>query len=254
MDFAIGEKSTLAKGAILGAIIVIAIVIGALALRSGMPSDKIDNGDTVILKISMFYQNGSTAAPRYEETIRIGDAQISPAFDNNIVGLKKGSKKEFTLEAADAFGNVDLSLFRQYPKFKTFDRVMTVPNIDIRSGLPPSKDIISEGEKIKVMQWPWPILILDIDSENITFAHEPVLNSLYIDPLILVWPIKITKLTNDEVTMEFLPKIGSVADDEDLGRGQVVDFDSEKVIVDYNHELAGQAILFKVEILEVQKD
>ena len=46
----------------------------------------------------------STKVNNKPAIINMGDNSISPAFEHELLGLKAGESKEFTLEAKDAFG------------------------------------------------------------------------------------------------------------------------------------------------------
>lgn len=77
----------------------------------------------IIVHITMKLADGSAAdstkVNNKPAKIIMGDASISPAFEQQLLGLKEGESKEFTLNASDAFGEsnpdnihyVDLSKF-----------------------------------------------------------------------------------------------------------------------------------------------
>ena len=246
-------KSTMMKGAIIGAGIVVLIVAGFLLFSQGSAGEKISYGDTVTLSYTMYYAKNNTQIAETDELkLKVGDSRISAAFDKKLLGMKNGDKKKFTLTVDDAFGRYNLNLIRQYPKFNTFDRTMVVTLEEIRSTTT-SQYNISEGAEIRTAEWSWPILIQKIDKGDVTIYHKPVLNSLYVDPLILIWPLKVVKLTNATVTIEQMPRIGSVVDDETLGRGRVVYIEQDRITADYNKLLAGNDITFEVTIQNMQK-
>lgn len=251
---AIKIAETLNKKIFLAVNVVILLVIVFLVFQSYSGKGGINYGDTVTLKYTMYYaKNNSQIASADNYALKAGDAKISAAFDKNILGLKAGSKKKFTLAAKDIFGAYSLDMVRQYPKFNTFNKTDTVTLGELRA-VTTSQYNITEGAKIKVTKfWPWPILLKKIDGDVVTIEHMPVLNSLYLDPFILIWPIKVTGITNTTVTIEQMPKMTSVVDDEQLGHGRVIDIGSEKITVDYNREFAGFDILFDVEIINVKK-
>ncbi len=62
----------------------------------------------IIAHITMKLSDGSAAdstkVNKKPAKIIMGDASISPAFEAQLVGMKAGDSKEFTLAAADAFG------------------------------------------------------------------------------------------------------------------------------------------------------
>lgn len=68
----------------------------------------IEANSTIITHITMKLADGSAAdstkVNNKPAKIIMGDKSISPAFEQELLGLKKGDSKEFTLEAVDAFG------------------------------------------------------------------------------------------------------------------------------------------------------
>lgn len=68
----------------------------------------IQDDSTIIAHITMKLPDGSAAdstkVNNKPAKIIMGDQSISPAFEAQLIGLKSGESKEFTLEAKDAFG------------------------------------------------------------------------------------------------------------------------------------------------------
>lgn len=69
----------------------------------------INESSHVIVHITMKLADGSAAdstkVNNKPAKIIMGDQSISPAFENNLIGLKAGESKEFTLQSLDAFGD-----------------------------------------------------------------------------------------------------------------------------------------------------
>ncbi len=88
----------------------------------------------IIVHITMKLSDGSAAdstkVNNKPAKIIMGDASISPAFEAQLLGLKAGESKEFTLEAKDAFGesNPDNIHYMDIDKF-TDDAPAKVGNI-----------------------------------------------------------------------------------------------------------------------------
>lgn len=62
----------------------------------------------IIFHVTMKLEDGSAAdstkVNNKPAKLRMGDGSLSPAFESNLMGLKAGDEKEFTLFAKDAFG------------------------------------------------------------------------------------------------------------------------------------------------------
>ncbi|WP_068545764.1 FKBP-type peptidyl-prolyl cis-trans isomerase [Thalassotalea crassostreae] len=75
-------------------------------------SDKtIENNSTLLMHITMKLSDGSAAdstkVNNKPAQVTLGDQSLSPAFEQHLLGLSAGNSKEFTLEAKDAFGEVN---------------------------------------------------------------------------------------------------------------------------------------------------
>ncbi|WP_448568702.1 FKBP-type peptidyl-prolyl cis-trans isomerase [Thalassotalea ganghwensis] len=74
-------------------------------------SKVIKHDSKIIVHITMKLADGSAAdstkVNNKPAKIIMGDESISPAFEQQLLGLTVGDSKEFTLQAADAFGEIN---------------------------------------------------------------------------------------------------------------------------------------------------
>lgn len=72
---------------------------------------QIQSDSSILVHITMKLSDGSAAdstkVNNKPAKIIMGDNSISPAFEAQLIGMKKGDSKEFTLEAKDAFGETN---------------------------------------------------------------------------------------------------------------------------------------------------
>lgn len=142
-------------------------------------SQLIEKDSHILVHITMKLADGSAAdstkVNNKPAKIIMGDQSISPAFEQQLLGLKTGESKEFTLEAKDAFGE---------------------PNPD---------------------------------------------NIHYVD---------VTKFS-----AEAPAKVGNIVNFTQPGGvelpGMITDVSGNSVTVDFNHPLAGQAVTFIIDVVEV---
>jgi FKBP-type peptidyl-prolyl cis-trans isomerase SlpA len=86
---------------------------------------EIKEDSTIVVHITMKLSDGSAAdstkVHNKPAKIIMGDRSISPAFETQLLGMKVGDSKEFTLEAVDAFGesNPDNIHYMEIDKFTT---------------------------------------------------------------------------------------------------------------------------------------
>ncbi|WOH39174.1 FKBP-type peptidyl-prolyl cis-trans isomerase [Thalassotalea fonticola] len=66
---------------------------------------------SILMHITMKLSDGSAAdstkVNNKPAKVNMGDQSLSPAFEQQLLGLNQGDSKEFTLEAKDAFGDVN---------------------------------------------------------------------------------------------------------------------------------------------------
>ncbi|MDN3651708.1 FKBP-type peptidyl-prolyl cis-trans isomerase [Thalassotalea ponticola] len=71
----------------------------------------VSENSSLLMHITMTLSDGSAAdstkVNNKPARVNLGDSSISPAFEQQLLGLKQGDEKEFTLEAKDAFGEVN---------------------------------------------------------------------------------------------------------------------------------------------------
>ena len=77
-------------------------------------------GDKMVVKIDYTgtLADGSefdTSKGRDPLEFMVGNGQMIPKFEENLMGLRKGDKKTFTIVAADAYGERDETLLIEYP-------------------------------------------------------------------------------------------------------------------------------------------
>jgi FKBP-type peptidyl-prolyl cis-trans isomerase SlpA len=74
-------------------------------------TEQIQSDSSILVHITMKLSDGSAAdstkVNNKPAKIIMGDNSISPAFEAELIGMKQGESKEFTLEAKDAFGETN---------------------------------------------------------------------------------------------------------------------------------------------------
>jgi FKBP-type peptidyl-prolyl cis-trans isomerase SlpA len=75
---------------------------------TSIDNKEITSTSSILVHITMKLSDGSAAdstkVNNKPAKIVMGDSSISPAFEAQLLGMKQGESKEFTLEAIDAFG------------------------------------------------------------------------------------------------------------------------------------------------------
>lgn len=139
----------------------------------------IERGSKVTLHFALKLAGGDIVDSTFDKnpaTFTLGDGNLLAGFENKLLGLRKGERKQFTVSPEEAFGQPNPNNVQHF-KRGDFD-----PAMELYEGL-----VISFADASK--------------------AELP---------------------------------------------GVVTRFDTETVVVDFNHPLAGRVIYFEVEILDVQ--
>lgn len=82
----------------------------------------IKNGDTVVLEYEGKLESGEVfdsskhGDHSHPLTFKVGEKKVIPGFENAVVGMKKGEKKEFTIEPKDAYGEPNPQLIKDIPR------------------------------------------------------------------------------------------------------------------------------------------
>src|SRR3989344_6596167 len=88
----------------------------------------IASGDTVAAKYTMLSaKNNSPLSEELQVKFKVGNNEIMPAFEKNVLGMKAGGEKKFTLKAEDAFGKYDIGKVQTVPKFAEIEKILQVP-------------------------------------------------------------------------------------------------------------------------------
>jgi FKBP-type peptidyl-prolyl cis-trans isomerase SlpA len=70
--------------------------------------DTVKKDSVILVHITLKLSDGSAAdstkVNNKPAKIILGDGSVSPAFEQHVIGMKVGESREFTLAAADAFG------------------------------------------------------------------------------------------------------------------------------------------------------
>lgn len=229
------------------------IVVAVFAL-SHRPIPIAERGDLVRIHYVASLENG-TIVKNQTTRFKVGAGEVIPGIDKAVLGMAVGAKKYVFVPYEEGYGPYDLGKIMSVDKFRTMNRTDTLPYTLLSKT---TKEDIEVGREIRTELLPWKILIKNISSENktianVTFEHEPVLYSLYYDPLTMTWPVNVTFVNSTKIEIEYLPKIGSVIVGKGGQPGRVVEIRDNKIYIDFNHELAGKNLNIEIEMLEINK-
>ncbi|MDO8563866.1 MAG: peptidylprolyl isomerase [Nanoarchaeota archaeon] len=82
----------------------------------------IKNGDKVKVDYEGRFESGevfdssSHGDHNHPLEFTIGEGQMIPGFEKNIIGMKKGEEKEFVIEAKEGYGEINAGLINNVPR------------------------------------------------------------------------------------------------------------------------------------------
>ncbi len=132
---------------------------------------KVEKGKTVRMHYTGKLEDGTvfdTSEGKEPLEFVYGEGSIIPALERQLEGMEEGEKKEITVEAKDAYGEVDPSAVQQIPRSQLPD------NIEPKVGM----QLLAQTEAASI-----PVTIIDVDDETVTidFNHPLAGKNLIFD-------------------------------------------------------------------------
>lgn len=240
------------KAIYIGVGIVVIILLVVLLFVQLSSSAGVESGDSVLVDYKGYLDDGSL----FDEgviTVDLGQGLIISGFEENILGLRVGEVRNFTLTSEEAYGEVNESLI-----LRNLSRELVVTRYSYLDNETFVQIFSQEAElnmTLTRQEIPWNLSIVDINETTITI--ENVLN---VDDSVEIsgvdWGGVVDSVGDENITILQNPEVGqSLAFPTPQGfiSGVVVNVDETSFDVDTNHPLAGKSLTFSVEILEITK-
>lgn len=232
----------------LGSLVVLLALAGVfLVVMCSAPEAKI--GDKVQITYFATFENG-TKFDNGTIEVRLGEGQIIPGLESGIYGMREGDSKKVTVEPRYAYGDWSTGNLDIINASYTINRWFDLPYLEANL----TEGNIKKGDIIKVKGVMWPVKISDFENsaKEVRLENLPVVNSLYYDPFLTWWPVRILEIQEKTIAVRHEPKIGSVLRKKfssgEILAGTVIKTDYEQVVVDFNHPLAGKTLIFDVKL------
>ena len=78
----------------------------------------------------------------------IGEGQMIPGFEKNIMGMSKNQEKEFTIDAKEAYGEMNLNLIKEIPRNALPKDQEPKENMQLMVGTPDGKQFPARITKV----------------------------------------------------------------------------------------------------------
>ena len=173
-----------------------------------------------------------------------GKEEILPGLGEAVLGMKAGEKKQLVIPAEKAFGSYHVKLRSRFPAERRVPLSITMAAEDYvrRFGSFPAA-----GKEVDLERY-FKARIVTVGETEVT------LHVLAKDGESFEEPIGVTRLKVDEkeLTLSLTPRMG--AEFQIHGRsGRIVSVEGGYFTVDFNHPLAGKAIVLEVEAVSLTK-
>jgi FKBP-type peptidyl-prolyl cis-trans isomerase 2 len=219
-----------------------------------------EHGDIATVNYVGMYPNGTVFDTSYKDvaeeagvynplrtynpiTFTIGSGGLLKAFEEAVVGMKIGEEKTITLPPENAYGYPSKQLIVTEPKRQVSDRIQNVSRerfvTDI--GLEPEVGLVFNISNETGYVMTWPMTVVNVTEDTVYVRHDPAENTSFTT---VFGPAQVSA-TEDELIIYVDANPGQIVT---LQGPALVTVDEENYTVDFNHELAGKTVLFKMKL------
>jgi FKBP-type peptidyl-prolyl cis-trans isomerase 2 len=189
----------------------------------------------------------------------VGTGQMIKGFDEGAVGMWINQTKEITIPPEEGYGASDPN------KIEIASLIEEVP-IKVIMNKTVFLDTFGAEAKIEISlkdpTWRWNITVFDVSDENVTYYNEPEMNMI-INPQ-SAWDSKVIQIDSSANGGDGLIIVKHLLDDKDANKiiahdqgGQFivinVDVEAGTFTKDYNREVVGKTLIFRVTIRTITK-
>ncbi len=209
----------------------------------------------------------------------VGEGQVIEGWEENVIGMKKGQTKIFTIPAKKAYDTRNEDLVYEIDKEETIPvyHEMTISDFTMAYEIQPSVSMVVED-----VFWRWNTTVISVEDDIVNLKHEPEVGKMYRTykqdgPGWKSEVVSVDSTANDgegEIIIEHyvdkpiilksehlgwrkevyrnMPEQQRQADQSGSGQGVVVDI-GDTIKIDFNEEVAGKELRFKISIVNIQK-
>ncbi|MFH1787883.1 MAG: FKBP-type peptidyl-prolyl cis-trans isomerase [Candidatus Altiarchaeota archaeon] len=172
-------------------------------------------------------------------TFTVGAGEIIEGVDVGVVGMREGESKILVIPPNLAFGEYNPQFLRPTPKVYPVNRVSELPLETFRASV--AQEPVP-GETIVDQNIPWPMLVLSVSQDTISFMYSPTVDSVFQSMMGLA---KVVNVTDDQIWILEIP-INNTSIMTDIGPARALDYNESTILLDYNHPLAGKTLTYEV--------
>ncbi|MBI2148799.1 FKBP-type peptidyl-prolyl cis-trans isomerase [Candidatus Woesearchaeota archaeon] len=247
---------------------VIILVLLLILLILQLNKVKAAEGDTVTVDYTGYLDDGTVFDTNIESiglksnlnredyspyTFVIGNGDVIPGFESQLIGLSSGEKKKFTLAPEMAYGNAKEEKIAHGLKRNLNITKYSFVNTSSYTVLFDKEPKI--GDILRREEIPWNMKVVEINNTNIKIQNLLSLGD-NINLTGVTWDSVIIGDDDEFITVRQNPKINDrVVFPSAAGIlfAKVISVDENTFAIDSNHPLAGKSLTFEVEVKNIVK-
>ena len=222
------------------------------------------SGDTVTVEYTGSFENGTvfdtTDQAIAEEnnilnplrtyqplTFTLGGGGFITGFEDAVVGMSVGEVKEVTLPPEKAYGYPQQKLIQNVERKQRSPAVQNVSIDKFKAdiGVEPTVGLEFKVPNSTGYQLTWPMKVLAISNDTVTFRFlsgaETTMQTVFGDADVYTEGDEIVIEVNAIVGQRILTRVGPA---------KIVGVNDENITIDFNHDLAGKNLKFKIKLTD----
>ncbi len=202
----------------------------------------------------------SSAAPFNPLSFTVGEGQMIKGFDNGVIGMGINQTKVLTIPMEDAYGTSNENLIETKSITDTFPVYEWLTNYSVFQSTYQVEPIV--GTTVSSNTYGWNVTVFHVDptSHQILLKHEPMLGEIV--SINDAWDSKVISIDSNaeqgtgEIVIKHLlasEDIGEVSGTDAGGQFIVsdVNLNAGTFTMDYNREVVGKTLVFKITIVSI---
>ncbi len=242
---------------------VVLILLIILLIVQAVSSGRIKEGSSVTVDYTLYLEDGKIFDTTIEEVgvsagfengdytpliFNVGSESIINGFSEELLGLREGDEKRFTLTPERAYGE------RLDERVRSYSRNLNITKyayVDIQKYETAYGKNPVLNDTVEVPVFLWKFRVVRLEGEKVVL--EQILNEGDILNLPGAdWTAVVLSIREDYILIRQSPNVGDYMDSAGSPKSKVVRVEEDLFITDANFPLAGQTITFEVKIIDVQ--
>ncbi|MEW6427382.1 MAG: thioredoxin family protein [Thermodesulfobacteriota bacterium] len=173
-----------------------------------------------------------------------GSGGFFPGLGQEVMGLKPGDRKKYSLSPELAFGHPDPDRIKRYPLVQRMPKQVVIPPIEYARK---AGKVAEVGDRVDLVPY-FPSTVTGIDGDKVIVTNVAEENKEYTEPF---GKVKVTT-EGEYILFTMIPDLGAEFSEGDR-QGVISELEGEEFLVDYNHPLAGMEVTVELEVLSLKK-